>query len=137
MSALVWRIMRFLAVGLVGLGVDASLFSLIYSNGGAAYVARAISLLCATGVTWALNRAFTFAPSGHRPLREIMRYALVALLAQGFNYICFLLLLHWTGATHPLRTLVVTAAMTAAFSFAGQNSFAFRRMDSSKLIPAR
>jgi putative flippase GtrA len=124
---LVWRIMRFLAVGLVGLTVDAGLFSIVYAHGGAAPIARAASLICATVVTWALNRAVTFAPSGREPLHEALRYGLVALLAQGFNYVSFLTLLHVTGATHPLRTLVATAVVTAGFSFTGQSLFAFRR----------
>jgi putative flippase GtrA len=126
---LAWRAARFLAVGLVGLAVDATLFSLIYGHGGAAAVARACSLGCATVATWALNRAVTFAPSGRNALVEALRYGCVALLAQGFNYASFLTLLHWTGASHPLRTLFATAAMTAAFSFTGQSVFAFRRAD--------
>ena len=121
-----WRIMRFLAVGLVGLAVDAGLFSLIYGQGSAAAVARAISLAVATLVTWALNRSFTFERSGRTAVAEALRYGLVALLAQGFNYASFLTLLHLTGATHPLRTLVATAVMTAAFSFTGQSLFSFR-----------
>jgi putative flippase GtrA len=123
------RVARFLAVGLVGLAVDAGLFALLYRQAVAAAVARALSLACATGVTWALNRSLTFAPSGRNAVGEALRYAGVALVAQGFNYASFLLLLHWTGASHPLRTLVATAAMTAAFSFTGQSLFAFRRVD--------
>jgi putative flippase GtrA len=124
---LVWRIARFLAVGLVGLAVDASLFSILYAHGAAAPIARAISLICATVVTWALNRVVTFEPSGREALHEALRYGIVALLAQGFNYASFLTLLHVTGATHPLRTLVATAVVTAGFSFTGQSLFAFRR----------
>ena len=85
-----------------------------------------VSLAVATLVTWALNRSFTFERSGRTAIAEALRYGLVALLAQGFNYVSFLTLLHLTGATHPLRTLVATAVMTAAFSFTGQSLFSFR-----------
>ena len=122
-----WRVMRFLAVGLVGLAVDAGLFSLLYGHGSAAAFARAVSLAVATLVTWALNRSFTFERSGRTAVAEALRYGLVALLAQGFNYVSFLAPLHLTGATHPLLPLVATAVMTAAFSFTGQSLFSFRR----------
>ena len=120
-----WRVVRFLLVGLAGLAVDAGLFQWLYGSGAIAPVARAVSLALATLVTWALNRTFTFAPSGRRPMHEALRYACVALVAQGFNYSMFLFLLHVTGASHPLRTLVATAVMTAVFSFTGQSLFAF------------
>jgi putative flippase GtrA len=134
---LVWRVGRFLCVGLVGLGVDAGLFSLLYGQGSGAPVARAASLAVATLVTWSLNRAFTFGPSHRRAFVEALRYAGVALLAQGFNYLTFLGLLHVTGAAHPLRTLVATAVMTAAFSFMGQSLFAFGRAQPLDPLPQR
>ena len=124
---LAWRVIRFLMVGLAGLAVDAGLFHWLYGSNVIAPVARAISLVIATLVTWSLNRTFTFDPSGHRPIHEALRYAGVALVAQGFNYLMFLILLHVTGAAHPLRMLVVTAVMTAALSFTGQSLFAFRQ----------
>ena len=134
---LVWRILRFLMVGLAGLAVDASLFHWLYGSGAIAPVARAISLVIATLVTWSLNRTFTFAPSGHRPMHEALRYGGVALVAQGFNYLMFLFLLHVTGAAHPLRMLVATAVMTAALSFTGQSLFAFGRGSAARVSSER
>ena len=106
---LVWRIARFLTVGL------------------SLEIARAGSLAVATLVTWGLNRLFTFAPSGRGPLHELLRYVAVALVAQGFNYGLFLILVRLDAGAHPLLCLVFSAIATAALSFTGQSLIAFRR----------
>ena len=125
---LVWRIVRFLTVGLVGLGVDSGLFWSLYQTGASVEMARAVSLGVATLVTWALNRLFTFGPSGRAPLQELLRYFAVALGAQGFNYGLFLALLRLDAQAHPLICLVIAAVATAALSFTGQSFIAFRRV---------
>ena len=124
---LVWRIARFLMVGLVGLGVDSGLFWSLYRTGVSLEIARALSLAVATLVTWGLNRLFTFAPSGRPPFRELIRYVGVALVAQGFNYGLFLILVRLDAGAHPLLCLVASAVATAALSFTGQSLIAFRR----------
>ena len=125
---IVWRIARFLTVGLVGLGVDSGLFWSLYQTGVSLEMARALSWACATLVTWGLNRLFTFAPSGRSPLQELSRYVAVALVAQGFNYGLFLVLVRLDAGAHPLLCLVVAAIATAALSFTGQSFIAFRRI---------
>ena len=123
---IVWRIARFLAVGLVGLAVDSAVFWGAYNEGVSIEFARALSLALATFVTWFLNRLFTFAPSGRAPGREFARYVGVALVAQGFNYGLFLALMRFDAGAHPLICLVVSAVATAALSFTGQSLIAFR-----------
>jgi putative flippase GtrA len=119
------RVGCFLSVGVAGLAVDSGLFWLLYSGGKDAALARAVSLAIATLVTWWLNRLFTFAPSGRGMVHEALRYALVALVAQGFNYGLFLTLLQLANRTHPLLCLFASAVLTAALSFTGQSLFAF------------
>ena len=126
-ASIIGRIARFLAVGLVGLAVDSGLFWSLHQAGVSVELARALSLAVATGVTWFLNRLFTFAPSGRGPGRELMRYVAVALGAQGFNYGLFLALLRFDAGAHPLICLVISAVATAALSFTGQSLIAFRR----------
>jgi len=123
----VWRIGRFLTVGVVGLAVDSGVFWGLFQAGASVEIARALSLAVATLVTWFLNRLFTFAPSGRPPGREFARYVGVALVAQGFNYGLFLGLLRFDAGAHPLICLVVSAVATAALSFTGQSLIAFRR----------
>ena len=125
---LIWRIARFLTVGLVGLAVDSGLFWSLYQTGFSLEMARALSLALATLVTWGLNRLFTFAPSGRAPIHELARYVAVALVAQGFNYGLFLILVRLDAGAHPLLCLVVSAAATAALSFTGQSLIAFARI---------
>ena len=125
---LVWRIARFLTVGLVGLGVDSGLFWSLYQAGVSLEIARALSLALATLVTWGLNRLFTFAPSGRPPIHELIRYVAVALVAQGFNYGLFLILVRLDAGAHPLLCLVASAASAAALSFTGQSLIAFARI---------
>ena len=124
---LVWRIARFLTVGLVGLAADSGLFWSLFQAGVSLEIARAGSLAVATLVTWGLNRLFTFAPSGRGPLHELLRYVAVALVAQGFNYGLFLILVCLDAGAHPLLCLVFSAIATAALSFTGQSLIAFRR----------
>ena len=125
---IIWRIARFLTVGLAGLAVDSCLFWSLHQAGVSVEVARAPSLALATCVTWFLNRLFTFAPSGRAPGRELIRYVGVALVAQGFNYGLFLTLLRFDAGAHPLVCLVIAAVATAALSFTGQSLIAFRHI---------
>ena len=53
---------------------------------------------------------------------------MVALVAQGFNYVLFLTLLRLVDTAHPLACLLVSAVLTAALSFTGQSLFAFGRV---------
>ena len=121
------RIARFLAVGLVGLAVDSGVFSLFFQGGHGAAIARAISLVMATVVTWTLNRSLTFERTGRKPGHELAAYAGVALAAQGFNYGLFLALFSLANDTHPLACLVASAILTAALSFTGHSLVTFAR----------
>jgi putative flippase GtrA len=121
------RIARFLAVGLAGLAVDSSVFSLLFSQGAGVAPARAASLAVATLVTWTLNRHLTFESADRAPGRELAVYAGVALAVQGFNYGLFLALVSFANNTHPLAWLVAAAVVTAALSFTGHSLFTFAR----------
>ena len=116
---------RFLTVGLVGLGVDASVYLACSRAGLPDPIARAISLLAATGVTWLLNRTFTFGASPRSALAESLRYALVALGAQGFNYLLFLGLRAAVPQAPALYCLATSAACAAVLSFLGQRFYTF------------
>jgi putative flippase GtrA len=133
---LISRLARFLSVGVVGLATDSGIFALLFHSGSGAPVARATSLVVATVVTWALNRLFTFGPSGRAPLAEMARYFGVALVAQGFNYALFLSLHYATGEARPYACLFVSAVLTTVFSFTGQSFFAFARSSAATRVDA-
>jgi putative flippase GtrA len=128
---------RFLGVGLVGLAVDASLFTAMDAANMRPEVSRAISLGVATLVTWWLNRRHTFGASGRHPAAEAARYAAVALCAQGFSYAVFLALVYEIPALPRLIALFIGAGLAAVAGFAGHKLFAFAPRRDTELSPAR
>jgi putative flippase GtrA len=123
--ALVARFIRFAIVGTLGLGVDAGLFAAFTGHGLGEFGARAASLAAATLVTWHLNRRFTFEASGREGAAELARYALVALSAQGLNYLTFVALRSAVPALPAMAALFCGAGLAALFSFTGQRLFTF------------
>jgi putative flippase GtrA len=124
---LVRAFLRFLAVGGVGLAVDAALFALLDAGHMAPERSRAASLAVATVVTWWLNRRHTFGASHRRPWIEAMRYGAVTLVAQGFSYAVFLGLVYEVPALPRLLSLLVGAGLAAIVGFTGHKLFAFSR----------
>ena len=116
----------FVFVGLIGLGTDVTLLRTGEVLGFSLPVARAISLVLATSVTYILNRRCTFRASG-LPLRsEATRYLAVTLVAGSVNYLVCLALI----ATDPALPHVFAAACgalpAAIFSYNGQRLVTFR-----------
>jgi putative flippase GtrA len=126
LSAEMLRAGRFLGVGVAGLAMDTAIFTLLHGEGASRAVARAGSLVAATGLTWGLNRWLTFHRTGRRPAHEFGRYAAVALCAQGFNYALFLALGALFPAVLPQLLIVASAIAAAAISYTGQRFFTFR-----------
>jgi putative flippase GtrA len=115
-------------VGLVGLAVDTAVFSLAYHFGASRALARAVSLGVATWVTWTLNRRVTFQPTGRRRGAELARYAGVALVAQGFNYLLFLTLSALIPHVPPVFLIPVCAVAATGLSYCGQRFFTFQAL---------
>jgi putative flippase GtrA len=101
-------------------------FSLCSAAGASDAAARLVSLAIATVVTWRLNRRFTFNPSGRGNHAEALRYAVVALCAQGFNLAVFLAIRALIPALPALGALGVSAVLATGFSFTGQSLVTFR-----------
>lgn len=120
------RAALFLAVGGLGLAADAAIFSALQGLDASRPAARAASLACATIVTFALNRRYTFAATARRGGGDLARYAAVTLLAQGFSYALFLALSAAAPALPALAALVAAAAAATLLSFTGQRFFTFR-----------
>jgi putative flippase GtrA len=116
---------RFLTVGVGGLAVDIAVLWVLERGGVSPVVARAISLTLATLATWALNRQFTFGDSGRGARRELGRYALVALVAQGVNYSLFQVVVHALPDLNHSLVAVSGAVVATAFSYTGQRFFTF------------
>lgn len=125
MSGEARRGLRFLIVGFGGLAVDSGVFMVLNSHTFDRPVARAISLIVATLFTWRANRLFTFEASGRAQHNELARYGLVALGAQGFNYLLFLTLSAMAPTVHPILLIAACAATAALLSYTGQRFFTF------------
>jgi putative flippase GtrA len=120
------RPLRFLGVGGLGLITDLAVFTLLIAHEPHPLLARLVSLAVATLVTWRLNRALTFDRSGRRPADEAIRYAAVAMAAQGVSYALFAVLLITMLAATPQLAVLIGAVAGALVSYCGQMLFAFR-----------
>src|SRR5262245_9634704 len=119
------RPFRFLGVGGIGLMSDLTVFTLIIMGGTNPLLARAMSLVVATVVTWRLNRLLTFDRSGRDQRDEALRYAGVTALAQSTSYAVFTLLVLTLFRTVPQAALVAGAAVGALVSYNGHRLVSF------------
>lgn len=119
------RPLRFLAVGAIGLATDFCVFTALMGYAPRPLLVRLVSLAIATVVTWRLNRALTFDPSGRRQSNEAMRYVTVTVAAQGMSYAVFAALVLTVLSRLPQAALLIGAATAAIFSYNGHRLFAF------------
>jgi putative flippase GtrA len=129
-KAVARQFVSFTGVGLIGLAVDAGVFTLLTAAfAWSTAPARAASVSGMVLLTWALNRAVTFAQ--HRSPRrgaEFLRYAVVQALGLALNVGVFWLCLRYSAALRavPLVPLVLGAAAGFAFNFSVMRALVFR-----------
>ena len=121
------RPLRFLAVGSMGLLTDLSVFTILIGDGTHPLSARVVSLVIAMLVTWRLNRAITFDPTGRHQGEEALRYVLVTVTAQGTNYAVFASLVVTAFASFPQGAVLAGAVAGAGLSYGGHRMFSFAR----------
>jgi putative flippase GtrA len=121
------RPIRFLGVGSIGLLTDLCIFTVAIGAGLHPLVGRLVSMAVATIVTWRLNRAFTFEPSGRHQSEEAARYAFVTAIAAGTNYIVFATLVVALLRSWPQAAVLAGAAAGAMLSYIGHRIFSFAR----------
>jgi putative flippase GtrA len=128
------QIPSFVAVGLVGYIVDASLtYALNRGFGVDPYLARFPAFAVATVINFALNRSLTFAHSTE-PLRlAFLRYVMVCALGLAVNYTAYAValaawtLLGWSMSPSLLFLFVAFGSGVAMFvTYFGFRWFAFR-----------
>lgn len=119
------RPFRFLAVGAIGLLVDVSVFSILIAISPHPLLMRLGSLAIATLVTWRLNRALTFDPSGRHQGEEALRYGLVTAVSQGTSYAVFAALVLTVFAWLPQAAVFAGAVVGAVIGYTGHKLFAF------------
>jgi putative flippase GtrA len=119
------RPFRFLGVGAIGLLVDLTVFTLLIAVSPRPLLMRLASLAVATLVTWRLNRALTFDPSGRHPGEEALRYAMVTAASQGTSYAVFAALVLTMFAWLPQAAVLAGAIVGAVIGYTGHKLFAF------------
>lgn len=119
------RPLRFLGVGALGLTSDFCVFTILMGYAPRPLLVRLVSLAVATLVTWRLNRALTFDPSGRPPGEEAMRYTVVTAASQGTSYAVFAALVLTAFAWLPQVALVIGAVVGALVGYNGHRLFAF------------
>jgi putative flippase GtrA len=122
--ALPVRAVCFAFVGCVGLTTDMSVFTALHMAQLDPLLARTVSLLVATVVTWQLNRNLTFTQNSNM-VREAGRYALVTVCAQGVSYLTFASLLLMNENILPQLAVFIGAVAGTLFSFHGHSAFSF------------
>ncbi len=138
MKALVTQLMRFAAVGGVGLVVDVAIFNLlrvtIFSPENlheGPVVAKVISTSVAIVVNWLGNRYWTFGPH-RRPqaLREGLEFAVVSLGGMGIGLVCLWVSHYVLGYTSLLAdnvsSNIIGLALGTAFRFWLYRTWVFR-----------
>ena len=119
------RPLRFLGVGAVGLLTDLTVFTILIGFAPRPLVMRLASLAIATMITWRLNRAITFGPSGRHQGEEAARYAAVTAISQGTSYAVFAVLVLTVFAWLPQAAVLIGAAAGALIGYTGHKLFAF------------
>ena len=125
---------RFGMVGGAGFVVDEAVLTLFhYGLGLDAYVARAISILCAMTFTWWGNRTFTFAAHAANEstgaiAREWFKFVLANALGAVVNYASFTLLVRFAPAplSNPLLATAIGVGIGLVFNFTLSKRFVFR-----------
>lgn len=132
MIRVLWRFVRFGAVGIVAFIVDAgTLWVAMHLLGLGLYAGRLVSFVVAATAAWYLNRTFTFADRraiGHAR-RQWVAYLLVSLSGGLANLATYTLLVSVVPIFARLPTLGVAAGSVAGMlvNFTAYSRFVFRK----------
>lgn len=119
------KLLRFLTFGGLGFVVDAGTLVTLHDGFGVGpYSARCVAILLATLLTWRLNRALTFGASRHGQAGEGLRYAFVAAVAAGVNWLVYAGAVYLFGLP-PLIALPLGVIAAMSVTFTGYDRLVF------------
>ncbi|MBL0925769.1 MAG: GtrA family protein [Sphingomonadaceae bacterium] len=120
---------RFAITGAAGFAVDAATLSLLLATTGLGpYFSRALSFPVALGITWYLNRIWTFERTDQARLPQSARYVMVQLLGAAFNFAIFALCISIgppVFGRFPIIALAIASAAAMILNFVGSRHWAF------------
>ena len=124
------QIKNFALIGGIGFITDGGILTLLNQQFEQnVYASRLVSFTCATLVTWALNRTFTFKDSTHKSKKkEYSGYVLIQVIGSSINLSIFslLLLLFPILAPYPIIPLAVGAGIAMVFNFTSTKFILYR-----------
>lgn len=127
------KIFLFGMVGAVGFVVDAFLLTVMTAKLGMdIFSSRTVSFVCATLVTWLLNRRFTFSPKASRKSqarkKEYFLYLTIQVVGAALNFVVFLALIEWRPMLRQMLLIPLAggAVLAMVFNFAASRKFVFR-----------
>ena len=117
----------FVASGLIALGVDALVLTILTSALGLnPLLARLAAISCAMVAGWRAHRRLTFDVKHPPSLSEFLSYAAVAWFSAAINYAGFAAVLLLRPATPPLLALVVASIGAMTVSYLGMRFGVFQ-----------
>lgn len=118
---------RYCSVGALGFLIDAGLLLYFIAVIGLdPFLARALSILLALIMTWAMHRNWTFRSGGSARLAELSRFAAVNGGSGGLNYLVYSIILVTLPGTAPLLALAIGSAVALLANYLGSRIWAFR-----------
>ena len=100
---------------------------LFFSASHSKLISYLLPIALAMALTWSLNRAVTFGPSGRGLVAEGTRYGGVSLLASGVNYLAYSAVLLARPGTWPVLAVAIGSGVAMIVSFLGYSRFVFNR----------
>jgi putative flippase GtrA len=120
------RFFRFVLVGGLGFAVDAGLLALLHHGAEVdPFISRVFSIAGAALFTWRMNRAVTFGASPTSQTTEGLRYAVVAALTAGLNYLLYALALTLWPTVPPVAAAIIATLIAMGVSYIGYSRFVF------------
>ena len=135
------ELLKFGTVGVAGVFVDAGVFNLLLlgplAGDDKVITAKLIASVVATMFAWAAHRWWTFSTRrGHRPLKELLVFAVVNAIALGAQALVLAITHHWLGFTGAIAdnffAYGVGLPLGTVLRYIGYRMFVFNDADAAR-----
>ena len=123
------QFIKFLAVGGAGFIADGGLLLLLTHLTDAPYLSRLISFPIALGLTWTLNRRWTFGDQGQgETVKRAAAYTILQVSSAGLNFLIYSIVIQTLGATLYIVFIGFLVGSTIAMftNYLGAKHFVFK-----------
>ena len=124
------ELVLFAKIGAIGFVIDGGVLMILYHHFQFDhYESRAVSFSLAVGVTWVLNRIYTFRKyANENKLKEYFSYFIVQMIGAFVNLFIYVLLINASMlmANYPIIPLSVGAGVALIFNYIAVRSWVFK-----------